>query len=212
MLIDKVTNAASGWIAIGALAALLLTGCSSTIRPADIPAAAVASETGEYLIGPGDQLSIFVWRQPELSVDVPVRPDGRISTPLVGDTIAVGKTPSQLANEIERVLAEYIREPEVNVIVQDFVGTFGAQIRVLGQAVEPRAIPFRDRMTLMDAIIEAGGLTEFAAGNRSKVIRTIDGESQEIRVRLDDLMNKGKLKENMLMRPGDIIVIPEAVF
>jgi polysaccharide export outer membrane protein len=141
-----------------------------------------------------------------------VRPDGRISTPLVEDIVAVGKTPSQLAREIEAVLAEYIRSPEVNVIVQEFVGTFGEQIRVLGQAVQPRAIPYRERMTLMDAVIEAGGLTEFAAANRSRVIRTVDGKSEEIRVHLDDLMNKGRIAENIALRPGDILIIPEAVF
>jgi polysaccharide export outer membrane protein len=141
-----------------------------------------------------------------------VRPDGRISTPLVEDMMAVGKTPTELANEIEKVLAEYIRTPEVTVSVQEFVGTFGDQIRVLGQAAEPRSIPYRDRMTLMDVIIEVGGLTEFAAGNRSRVVRTVDGQSQQIRVRLDDLINRGALDQNMLMRPGDVVIIPEAAF
>jgi polysaccharide export outer membrane protein len=191
---------------------LAVFGCGGTSLQPDQPVAAVASETGEYQIGPGDTLEIFVWRQPELSVSVPVRPDGRISTPLVEDIVAVGKAPSQLAREIESVLSEFIRSPEVNVIVQDFVGTFGEQIRVLGQAVQPHAIPYRERMTLLDAIIEAGGLTEFAAANRSRILRTVGGESQEIRVRLDDLMNKGKLSENVLMRPGDVVIIPEAVF
>jgi len=200
------------------LAALLITalsiaGCGGpSVRPDDVPAAVVAPPSGEYQIGPGDELEIFVWRQPELSVEIPVRPDGRISTPLVDDMVAVGKTPSQLAREIEVILSEYIRDPEVNVIVRNFVGTFSAQIRVLGQAVEPRSIPYRERMTLMDAVIEAGGLTEFAAGNRSRVVRMVDGKSTEIRVRLDSLLNKGKLDENMLLRPGDVIIIPEAVF
>lgn len=171
-----------------------------------------ASANGEYLIGPGDSLQVFVWRQPELSVTIPVRPDGRISTPLVEDLEAVGKTPTQLARELEMVLSEYIRAPEVNVIVQGFVGMAGAQVRVLGQAVQPRAVPYRDGMTLMDVIIEAGGLTQFAAGNRSRVVRTVDGESEEMRVRLDDLMNRGRIKENMVMQPGDIVIIPEAVF
>lgn len=192
---------------------LLLLGCGGSGALAqDPPAQAVASATGEYLIGPGDTLEVFVWRQPELSVTVPVRPDGRISTPLVEDVLAVGKTPSELAREIESVLAEYIRTPEVNIIVQGFVGTFGEQIRVLGQAAQPRAIPYRERMTLMDAIIEAGGLTQFAAGNRSRVIRNVDGESREIRVRLDDLINRGDIEENIAMRPGDIIIIPETLF
>jgi polysaccharide export outer membrane protein len=167
---------------------------------------------GEYLIGPGDSLQVFVWRQPELSVTVPVRPDGRISIPLVDDLEAVGKTPTQLAQEIENVLSEFIRQPEVNVIVQSFVGTFGAQIRVLGQAVQPRAIPYRERMTVMDVVIEAGGLTEFAAGNRSRIVRTVDGKTQEIRVKLDDLIKRGRLRENIPVQPGDVLIIPEAIF
>lgn len=192
---------------------LLLLGCSgSAVLAQDPPEQAVASATGEYIIGPGDTLEIFVWRQPDLSVTVPVRPDGKISTPLVEDVVAVGKTPSELAREIETVLSEVIRTPEVNVIVQGFVGTFGEQIRVIGQAAQPRTIPYRERMTLMDAIIEAGGLTEFAAGNRSKVVRTVDGKSKEIRVRLDDLINKGKIEENIAMLPGDIIIIPQTLF
>ena len=202
-------------VLLSCLAMLSVVGCGgggSSIRASDVPAAAVASESGEYLIGPGDELEIFVWRQPELSVEVPVRPDGRISIPLVDDIVAVGKSPSQLASEIETSLSEYIRDPKVNVIVRDFVGTFGKQIRVLGQAAEPRAIPYRDRMTLMDAIIEAGGLTEYAAGNRSRVIRTVNGKSQEIKVRLSDLMNKGKIEENLMLQPGDIIIIPEVIF
>jgi polysaccharide export outer membrane protein len=182
-------------------------------RQAELPTAPLsASPTGEYLIGPGDTLNIFVWRQPDLSVTVPVRPDGRVSTPLVEDLIAVGKTPTQLATEIEQALSEYVRAPEVNVIVQDFVGTFGAQIRVLGQATRPSSIPYRERMTLLDVVIEVGGLTEFAAGNRSRLIRLVDGKSQEIRVKLDDLINKGKIEQNMLMQPGDVLLIPEAAF
>jgi len=190
----------------------LLAGCGHTQEQRNALPAATASETGEYLIGPGDTLQVFVWGQPDLSVTVPVRPDGRVSTPLIEDIEAVGKTPTQLAREMEQVLSEYIRAPEVNVIVQGFVGTFGRQIRVLGQAAQPRAVPYRDRMTLLDVMIEVGGLTRFAAGNRSRVIRTVDGESREIRVRLDDLLNRGRIEENMVMQPGDIVIIPEAVF
>jgi polysaccharide export outer membrane protein len=200
---------------LAALAAgALLTDNAGKVlaQKVEVPAAAVASETGEYLIGPGDTLDVFVWRQPDLSVKVPVRPDGRISTPLVKDLVAVGKTPSQLSKEIEGILGEYIRSPEVNVIVQGFVGTFGAQVRVLGQAAQPRSLPYRDRMTLMDAIIEVGGLTKFAAGNRGRIVRTVDGKSQEIRVHIADLIKKGKLAENVLLRPGDVIIIPEVVF
>lgn len=166
----------------------------------------------EYLIGPGDTLQVFVWGQPDLSVTVPVRPDGRVTTPLIKDLQAVGKTPTQLSDDMEKILSEFIRSPEVNVIVQEFVGTFGNQIRVLGQAAQPRAVPYRDKMTLLDVMIEVGGLTRFAAGNRTRVVRVIDGESKEIRVRLDDLLNRGKVKENMLMSPGDVVIIPEAIF
>jgi len=178
----------------------------------DTVVAATASENGEYLIGPGDTLQVFVWAQPDLSITVPVRPDGRVSTPLIEDLEAVGKTPTQLAREMEQVLSEFIRSPEVNVIVQKFVGTFGSQIRVLGQATKPGAVPYRERMTLLDVMIEVGGLTKFAAGNRSRLVRTVDGRSEESRVRLDDLVNRGRVEENVPMQPGDIVIIPEAVF
>jgi polysaccharide export outer membrane protein len=170
------------------------------------------SESADYLIGPGDSLQVFVWGQPELSVTVPVRPDGRVSTPLVEDIDAVGRTPTQLARAMEKVLAEYVRSPEVNVIVQKFVGTFNNQIRVLGQVVKPGAVPFRERMTLLDVILEVGGLTKFAAGNRAHVVRTVDGRSVELRVRLDNLLNRGRIEENIPMKPGDIVIIPEAAF
>ncbi len=176
------------------------------------PAGSSSPANAEYLIGAGDTLEIFVWNQPDLSVTVPVRPDGRITTPLVDDIVAVNKTPTQLAREIGVVLSEYVRSPQVNVIVQGFVGTPGAQVRVLGQAVQPRAIPYRDRMTLLDLVSEVGGLTEFAAGNRSRLIRNVNGENREIRVRLDDLVKRGQIDKNMPIQPGDVLVIPEAVF
>jgi polysaccharide export outer membrane protein len=176
------------------------------------PAPAPGTSRTDYLIGPGDTLAVFVWRQPELSVTIPVRPDGRISTPLVEDIEAVGKTPSQLAREIEAKLSEYVRSPEVNVIVQAAAGVSGAQIRVLGQVMQPRSVPYRERITLMDVVFEAGGLTDFAAGNRSRLVRTVNGETQETRVRLDDLMKKGRIKENVDMQPGDVVIVPEAVF
>jgi len=190
----------------------ILTGCSSSLPPPDPASSASASVTGEYLIGPGDTLKVFVWGQPDLSVTVPVRPDGRISTPLIDDLVAVGKTPTQLADEMQAVLSEYLRSPKVNVIVQDFVGTFGSQIRVLGEVTEPGAVPFRERMTLLDVMMEVGGLTRFAAGNRGRLIRIVDGSSEEFRVRVDDLVNKGRIEENVLMRPGDIVIIPESIF
>lgn len=190
------------------LAAALLHG--GAMAQGDAAAEAVAAD--EYLIGPGDVLQVFVWGQPELSVTVPVRPDGRVSTPLIDDLTAVGKTPTQLGAEMEQVLSEYIRSPEVNVIPQTFVGTFERQVRVLGQAVEPKSVPYRDRMTLLDVMLEVGGLSDFAAGNRARVVRVVDGESEEIRVRLADLLRRGKVKENMPMQPGDIVIIPEAIF
>src|SRR5690606_17216552 len=140
------------------------------------------SATTDYQIGPGDQLNIFVWRQDELSASVPVRPDGKISTPLVEDMVAVGKTPTELARDIEEVLSEYIRSPEVTVIVQGFVGTFGAQIRVLGEVVNPGSIAYRERMTLLDVLLEVGGLTQFAAGNRAKLVRSTEEGTEEQRV------------------------------
>jgi polysaccharide export outer membrane protein len=168
--------------------------------------------SADYLIGPGDSLQIFVFGQPELSVTVPVRPDGRVSTPLIEDLQAVGKTPTQLAREMEQILSEFIRTPKVNVIPLEFVGTFGNQIRVLGQAAQPQALPYRDKMTLLDVMTEVGGLTKFAAGNRARVVRTVNGETKEIRVRLNDLLNRGKIKENIPMQPGDVVIIPEAIF
>ncbi len=191
---------------------ICLAACSSSLPRPDPASAASASETGEYLIGPGDTLKVFVWGQPDLSVIVPVRPDGRVSTPLIDDLVAVGKTPTQLAAEMQVVLSEYLRSPEVNVIVQDFVGTFGSQIRVLGQVTEPGSVPFRERMTLLDVMMEVGGLTRFAAGNRGRLVRVVDGSSEEFRVRVEDLVNKGRIEENIDMRPGDIVIIPEAVF
>jgi polysaccharide export outer membrane protein len=175
-------------------------------------AAAAAAPTSDYLIGAGDVLQIFVWRQDDLSVTVPVRPDGKISTPLINDLVAVGKTPTQVAREMEKALSQYLRSPQVNVIVKEFVGLNSAQIRVTGQAAQPKAVPYRDRMTLLDVVIAVGGLTKFAAGNRSHVVRTVDGKQEEIHVRLDNLMNRGDMKENMPMKPGDVLIIPERVF
>lgn len=191
---------------------LLLAGAVSAQAQDDESAPRARSTSGEYLIGPGDTLNVFVFREPDLSTQIPVRPDGQISTPLVEDMMAVGKTPTELARDIESVLAEYIRSPKVTIIVENFVGTFGAQIRILGQVESPGAVPFRDGMTMLDALLEAGGLTEFAAGNRSRLRRTVDGRPQERRVRLDNLLNKGDMRENLDMMPGDVLVVPEAVF
>ena len=171
-----------------------------------------SSQSADYEIGPGDNLTVFVWRQPELSTEVPVRPDGMISTPLVEDMMAVGKSPTALARDIEEVLSEYIRSPQVTIIVEQFVGTFGAQIRVLGEVQEPGPVPYRESMTLLDVLLEVGGLTEFASGNRSKLVRTVEGKPEETRVRLDRLLNRGDLSENLEVRPGDVVVVPASVF
>jgi polysaccharide export outer membrane protein len=155
---------------------------------------------------------VFVFNQPDLSISVPVRPDGLISTPLVEDMLAAGKTPSQLARDMEQKLAEFIRSPSVNVIVTGFVGNYGDQVRVVGQAAHPQALPYRSGMTLLDVMIAVGGLGEFAAGNRARLIRRIDGKTTEIRVRLDDLLNDGDIRANMQVQPGDVLIIPESRF
>ena len=165
----------------------------------------------EYVIGPGDTLEVFVWRNPELTASVPVRPDGKISTPLVEDMVAVGKTPAQLARDIEGVLAEYIRSPQVNIIVSDAVSTF-SQVKVIGQVMQPQAIPYREGMTVLDAVLAVGGLGQFAAGNRAKVVRTKEGGQEEIKLKLADLVDKGDLSQNIALQPGDVVVVPESRF
>ena len=191
----------------------VLAGCTSGGPvTTDLTGANSAVVANEYIIGPGDRLSVFVWRNEDISVTVPVRPDGKISTPLVEDMQAVGKTPTQLARDIEGVLAAFVRMPQVNIIVEEFVGTFGEQIRVVGQAAEPQALAYRERLTLLDVMIEVGGLTEFASGNRARVVRNENGQSREIRVRLDDLMNDGDMTQNLAMRPGDVVIIPGSFF
>lgn len=166
----------------------------------------------DYLIGPGDTLEVFVWRNPEFSTRVPVRPDGKISTPLVEDMPAIGKSPTQLARDIERVLGEFVRSPRVNVIVTTAISA-NSQVRVVGQAVSPRALPYRDGMTVLDVVIEVGGLGEFAAGNRAKLVRRKPGGgTQEIKVKLKDLLDKGDMRQNIPVQPGDILIVPESRF
>jgi polysaccharide export outer membrane protein len=196
-------------IRITLIAAILaLAGCATS---GDAPVATTQSKPSQYLIGPGDSLEIAVWRNPELSRTVPVRPDGRISTPLVEDMQAVGKTPTQLARDLETALANYVKSPQVNVIVLSFVGTFGEQIRVVGQAAAPKALAYRRSMTVLDVMIEVGGLAPTAAGNRAKIIRRgADGQTSEIKLRLDDLLNDADMSWNIEMMPGDVLMIPES--
>ena len=195
------------------VASLLIVGCSSgpSVRNVD-SVETVETTTSEYRIGPGDELQVFVWEHPDLTLNVPVRPDGKISTPLVEDMVAEGKTPTQLADDIEKILNEYVRGPVVSVIVQQFVGQFSEQIRVVGQANNPQALSYREGITLLDVMIEVGGLTQFAAGNKAKIVRRQGGDETEIPVRLGDLMKKGVIAQNTAMRPGDVLIIPESFF
>jgi polysaccharide export outer membrane protein len=162
-----------------------------------------------YIVGPGDTLNISVWRNPELSMSVPVRPDGKISTPLVDELVAQGKNPAQIAREIEARLEKYIREPLVTVIVTGMVGPYSEQVRVVGQAVKPQALPFKQKMTVLDVMIAVGGLTDFAAGNRATILRSSEG-GKVYTVRLDDLIKDGDVSANVEMRPGDILIIPQS--
>ena len=173
-------------------------------------AAPAASVTANYQIGPGDTLQVFVWRNPELTSTVPVRPDGKISTPLVEDLVAVGKTPSQLARDIEVVLAEFIRSPQVNVIVTIPVSAY-SQIKVIGQVVNPQSLPYREGMRVLDALLATGGLANYAAGNRAKIIRKVDGKDRTIKVKMANLVNKGDMAQNYELKPGDVLIVPESI-
>jgi polysaccharide export outer membrane protein len=197
-----------GFLAFASSLPCLLAGCAAEATKVDTVAQAPSAE---YHIGPGDTLNIVVWNHADLSLTIPVRPDGFISTPLVENVQAAGKTPSQLAQDIQTRLSEYVRTPQVNVIVMNFVGLFSDQIRVVGQASKPQSLPFRANMTLLDVLIQVGGLAEFAAGNRAKLIRVVDGKQQKIGVRLNDLL-KGDVRANMPVRPGDVLIIPESRF
>jgi polysaccharide export outer membrane protein len=179
-----------------------------------LPPAPPASSlpSAEYRIGPGDTLNIFVWRNPELTVTVPVRPDGRISIPLVEDVVAIGKTPTALAREYEQRLGRYIREPLVTVIVQGFVGPIPDSVRVIGEAAQPRSLPYRADMTVLDAMIAVGGLTRYAAGNDSVIIRTVNGAQNTYAVHLIDLIRDGDIASNVALQPGDILIIPQRLF
>lgn len=171
-----------------------------------------APQGDQYVIGPGDSLEVFVWGHDDLSTVVAVRPDGNISTPLVEDMQAAGRTPTLLARAIEERLSEYVRSPTVTVIVQQFVGEYDQQIRVVGQATEPKSLNYRSGMTLLDVMIEVGGLSEFAAGNKARIVRRQGGEEIVIDVRLRDLLNRGDMSQNVRMQPGDVLIIPESAF
>jgi len=183
----------------------------ATAAPPSAAAPAESKVPNDYVIGPGDTLQVFVWRNPELTTTVPVRPDGKISTPLVNDMVAVGKTPTVLAHDIETVLGEFVRSPQVNVIVTEPASVF-SQVKVIGQVQRPQSIAYRDGLTVLDAVLAVGGLAPFAAGNRAKVVRTENGQTRELKIRLSDLVNKGDMQQNLRLQPGDVIVIPESRF
>lgn len=193
-----------------------LTACGTRLPdlPTSAPKQPYTSDPSqyEYLIGPGDSLNVFVWRNPEVSSSVSVRPDGKITTPLVEDLPAINKTPTQLARDIESVLSEYIKNPVVTVTVGNYVGPFNEQIRIVGQAANPRTIAYRQNITLLDVMIEVGGLTDYADGNGARVLRVVDGKQVAYRARLDDLVKDGEVGANAELLPGDIIIIPEAKF
>lgn len=194
---------------------VLLAACGSK---SNLPSATVQDslttsvDNYQYLVGPGDNLTIFVWRNPELSGSFLVRPDGMISTSLVEDIPVSGKTPTQVARDMEQVLGQFIRDPIVTVSVTGFVGPFSEQVRVIGAATNPQAVNYRQYMSLLDLMIQVGGLTDFASGNRAQLVRTVDGRQISYRVRLDDLIRDGDIRANVDILPGDIVIIPEAWF
>jgi polysaccharide biosynthesis/export protein len=214
MPIARVSRLLAG----SAMLSLMLAGCASTSNSPQLPPASfVAMQEGpgeDYIIGPLDELTIFVWRNPELGSKVQVRPDGRITTPLITDMPAVGKTPKMLADDITLQLSQYIQDPLVSVIINKFSGTYSQQVRVVGATEKPASLPYRANMTLLDAMIAVGGLSEYAAGNRARLIRfdKASGKQKEFAVRLGDLLRKGDSKANVMLMPGDVIIIPESTF
>lgn len=193
---------------VAALFMSLLAGCSN---PPPLSSAPVVATTPIYRIGPGDTLQIYVEGKPNLSETVPVRPDGRISIPLVQDVMAEGKTPAELAGAIEKELERYVRNPDVTVIVRSFQGTYSNEVRIVGQAVKPQALPYRAGMTLLDALTAAGGLTPYAAGNRAELVRRVNGKQKVYRIYLGSLLN-GSIEDNAPLQPGDTIIIPQKLF
>lgn len=201
----------AGWLGVN----LLMASCASEPPPAPLSTApsspAAKAPDSDYIIGPGDTLQVFVWRNPELSVTVPVRPDGKISTPLVEDMVAVGRTPPQLARDMERVLSEYVRSPKVNIIVTTAASAFSL-VKVVGQVAHPQAVPYREGMTVLDAVLAVGGLTQFAAGNRARIVRMENGHETVIHVKVADVVNSGDVRENVPLKPGDVLVVPQSLF
>jgi polysaccharide export outer membrane protein len=199
------------FVTIAALGFHLAPGAVCGARAAAAESPPPSAVADDYKIGPGDTVQVFVWRNPDLTVTVPVRPDGKISTPLVEDMVAVDKTPSQLARDVEKALAVYVKAPQVNIIVTIPAGA-NSQVKVIGQVLKPQALPYREGMTVLDAVLAVGGLGQFAAGNRAHVVRVVKGKTQEIKVKLDALMNSGDMRQNLALVPGDVVVVPESRF
>jgi polysaccharide export outer membrane protein len=203
--------------ATGVAVLLGLVGCASNQLP-PLPSKAQKQPVTtdptayNYLIGAGDELEIFVWRNPEVSEEVTVRPDGKVTTPLVEDLEVSGLTPTEVARKLEEALSTYIKEPIVTVLVEGFSGPYSEQVRIIGEASQPQAIPYRKDMSVLDVMIAVGGLTEFADGNNASVVRVIEGEQKQFGIRLDDLIEDGDISANADILPGDIIIIPEAWF
>ncbi len=202
-------------VRLAAVLGILAVGCSPCLAaPSSAPVAATEPEAaGQYVIGPGDVLSIFVYQAPPLSVtDLPVRPDGRISVPLVPDVVAAGKTPTELGHDIAESLKKFVNDPNVTVMVHSFQGPSDRQVRVIGEATDPQAIPYRENMSLLDVMIATKGLTKFAAGNRAIIVRREGATEKRIRVHLSDLIKDGDISQNVMMRPGDTLIIPQSFF
>lgn len=200
----------AGWLAVSPF--VISCASSPTVPLPPTPDQGTAKAVGsDYIIGPGDTLQVFVWRNPELSITVPVRPDGKISTPLVENMVAVGKTSPQLARDMEGVLSEYVRSPKVNIIVTTAASAFSL-VKVVGQVLHPQALPYREGMTVLDAVLAVGGLTQFASGNRARIVRIEKGQENIIHVKLADLVNSGDVRENVPLKPGDVLVVPQSLF
>ncbi len=209
----------AGWLVSVGMLLAAVTACAQ--QPAVDPAvptpsagamvapAPSAVDAEQYIIGPRDVMQVFVWRNPELTTTIPVRPDGKISTPLVEDMVAVGKTPTELARDVEKVLAEYIRSPQVSIIVTQPASLF-SQVKIVGQVGQPKPLPYTQGMTVLDALLAVGGLSPFASGNKAKIIRQVDGKTTEIRVRAQDLLDKGDMSQNRELQAGDVLVVPES--
>lgn len=207
---NDIVKIAGRWVVLG-LVVSLVTACagySSSNPPAPV---AAATPDYNYIVGPGDTLNIIVWRNPELSMSVPVRPDGKVSTPLVDELVAQGKTSSEIARDVEKALSKLVRDPVVTIIVTNFIGPYSEQIRVVGEAAKPQALPYKQKMTLLDVMIAVGGLTDFADGNGASITRASEGDKRYA-VRLKDLVKRGDISANVEMKPGDILIIPQGWF